>query len=357
MDLPRSTRALLEAARRIVPAAAAIEPLQPGDCLDIASASAAVARALHCTYLHDHWGACLAARAAGAAPVLHADQLPTVQYRHIFLEAAELDPALARQLAAQAADRLGPDGLLITTAREADVAPWFAAVSTEEDLLVARQPIAGQYAPESFTYELALGGQQLVIQSEPGIFSPRGLDPGTREMLQIIRAEPGQRFLDLGCGAGVVSLAASQVWGCQVTAVDVSARALRLTRQNAPAAEVLASDGFSALRGRTFDLIASNPPYHTDFAVAKGFIEGAYRHLAPGGWLYLVVKRADWYVRKMRAVFGGCRVVEREGYVIISAERRALEGRPSARPAPAMQSTTRKHAKRMAASGHHRPQR
>jgi 16S rRNA (guanine1207-N2)-methyltransferase len=247
--------------------------------------------------------------------------------------------------------------MLVTTAREADLSPWFDVISPEENLLVAQRPRAGQHTSESFTYGIALAGRQLEIQSEPGIFSPRSLDPGTRELLQLIQTQPGQRFLDLGCGAGAVSLVASQVWGCQVTAVDVSARALRLTRQNAPEAEVLASDGFSALTGRVFDLIASNPPYHTDFAVAKGFIEGAYRHLAPGGWLYLVVKRADWYVQKTRAVFGGCRAIEREGYVIIAAEKRARDSAAASQGAESRQATTRKHAKRMAASGHHKPRR
>jgi 16S rRNA (guanine1207-N2)-methyltransferase len=185
------------------------------------------------------------------------------------------------------------------------------------------------------------------VQSAPGVFSPRHLDEGTAFMLGLIEHREGARFLDLGCGAGIVSKIASETWNCRVTAVDVNARALRLTALNAPRAETVASDGFAALRGREFDIIASNPPYHTDFGVAKAFIEGAHVHLAMEGVLYLVVKRADWYVQKCRTVFGGCRVAEQNGYTVITAQKRPVKPKTETVPA-----TTKKHAKRMAAATH-----
>jgi 16S rRNA (guanine1207-N2)-methyltransferase len=343
MSMPRSTRALLDRC----------PTRPPGRALDIASYHGEVARRLGCAYLHDHLSACEQARAAGVDPVYHADLLPADQYAHIFLDARELDPALAAEFVAQAASRLAPDGTLYATAaRQADVEACFNEVEVLGGVLVARSPKAETPPVAMTTYSLELGGQILSVQSAPGIFSPRGLDPGTREMLAVIAAHPGQRFLDLGCGAGVVSLVATRLWGCQVTAVDVSARALHVTRLNAPDAEVVASDGFRNLTGRQFDVIAANPPYHTDFAVAKGFIEGAYSHLAPGGWLYLVVKRADWYIQKIRGVFGGCRVVERAGYTILSAEKRAASPRPVRNDEP---KTTKKHARRMASVKRRRP--
>lgn len=61
--------------------------------------------------------------------------------------------------------------------------------------------------------------------------------------------------------------------------------------------------------------------------MAKGFIEGAFRHLELGGRLYMVVKRLDWYRNKLRSVFGGVQVFPREGYFVLLAEKRG-EGRP-----------------------------
>jgi len=341
MSVPRSTQALLNL----------LELALPGATLDIGSHGAAIARALGCGYLHDHLPACDHARSAGVNPVYHTDELPPGPLQTVFFDAREYEPGYAAELLGQIATRLTPDGVLLTTARRPDVESWFGLVTDHDEALVARSPIPRALEPWS-SYTFPLGEEGVSVQTAPGVFAPRTLDPGTREMLARIEARPGQRFLDLGCGAGVVSLVAARQWGCQVTAVDISARALHLTRLNAPEAEAIASDGFGALSGRQFDLIASNPPYHTDYAVAKGFIEGAHRHLPPGGWLYLVVKRADWYLQKVRSTFGGCRLYEHEGYAILATEKRADS--PRTPQPPKAEATTKKHAKRIASSQKHR---
>lgn len=336
IELPRSTRALL----------ALIPQVRPGAALDIASHHGSVALALGCPYLSADLVACEAARLAGVPEVIHADELPVGPFALISFDAREYDPGLAAETVARAAMRLAPDGVLLTTARQADAAACFAEVTEAGEALVARHPLQSPPEPEWSTYSAEFGGETYAIRSAPGVFSPRGLDAGTALMLAQMEPSPGARFLDLGCGAGVVSRIATERWGCQVTAVDVNARALRLTALNAPLAEVLASDGFAALTGRQYDIIASNPPYHTDFGVAKAFIEGAHRHLVPDGTLYLVVKRSDWYVQKVRSVFGGCHIVQNEGYTVILAQKR--ERKPQV---PAPTPTTRKHAKRIAAAG------
>lgn len=337
-ERPRSTRALLEL----------LERSAPGPTLDIGSHGGAVAAEVGCTYVNVDLTACEAARSAGVASVIHTDLLPAGPFGTVIFDAREYDPGLAAEMVAQAAIRLSPDGVLITTARASDVATVFQEVEEVEEARLGRRPNPGGYRPEWPTYEASFGGATLALQSAPGIFSPRGLDEGTAFMLEQIEAAPGARFLDLGCGVGVVSKVASELWGCEVTAVDVSARALRMTATNAPKAQVFASDGLRHLAAGEFDIIASNPPYHTDFGVGKAFIEGAYRRLAIGGRLYLVVKRADWYIEKVRTIFGGCRVVQKNGYTLIISERRALqEGTRKAAPAP---STTKKHAKRLSAA-------
>ncbi len=74
-------------------------------------------------------------------------------------------------------------------------------------------------------------------------------------------------LLDLGTGSGAIALAvATERPDAQVTACDVSPAALAVARRNgrqlAPGRiEWLASDLFSALPGRRFDIIAANLPY------------------------------------------------------------------------------------------------
>ena len=84
------------------------------------------------------------------------------------------------------------------------------------------------------------------------------------EALRLLKA--GDRVLDIGTGSGAIAIALKH--GCpeaSVTAVDISLDALDVARKNAKRCgteiEFLESDCFSALNGRCFDMIVSNPPY------------------------------------------------------------------------------------------------
>ena len=72
--------------------------------------------------------------------------------------------------------------------------------------------------------------------------------------------------LDLGTGSGCVAIAiAHERPASSVTAVEVSAAALSIARQNAETigvdVEFVQATWFERLAGRRFDLIVSNPPY------------------------------------------------------------------------------------------------
>lgn len=55
-----------------------------------------------------------------------------------------------------------------------------------------------------------IGSITIVLPETEGLFSPRGLDRGTRAMLELYPPEPGWRVLDLGCGAGPVGIYAAK---------------------------------------------------------------------------------------------------------------------------------------------------
>ena len=88
---------------------------------------------------------------------------------------------------------------------------------------------------------------------------------------------------------------------------------------------IVHSDGFNNIHDVDFTLIMSNPPYHTDFSVAKSFIEGSYKHLQMGGWLVMVTKRFDWYKNKIQSVFGGVKWIESSGYYVFMAQKRFVQ--------------------------------
>lgn len=171
-------------------------------------------------------------------------------------------------------------------------------------------------------------GIELLLQTNEEVFSPTAIDRGTRAMLSFVNFGPEDKVLDLGCGCGVVGICvAKQIGADKVVMCDVSENAVLLSRQNAEAngvgeAIIRQSDGLKEIPEDNFTIILSNPPYHTDFAVAKGFIEEGFKRLAVGGKMVMVTKRLDWYRNKLSSVFGGVTVKEKDGYYVFLAEKR-----------------------------------
>ncbi|TAJ80122.1 MAG: peptide chain release factor N(5)-glutamine methyltransferase [Gallionellaceae bacterium] len=86
------------------------------------------------------------------------------------------------------------------------------------------------------------------------------------------------RVLDMGTGSGAIALAIAQqhpdaeVWACDASAAALQVARGNAERHNISSVHFIESDWFSALDGRRFDIIVSNPPY----------IAAADHHLAQG---------------------------------------------------------------------------
>jgi len=113
-----------------------------------------------------------------------------------------------------------------------------------------------------------------------------------------------------------------------VVMCDISEEAIRLAKKNAEhnlvgKVNIVQSNGFEHIKENDFIIILSNPPYHTDISVAKSFIENSFIRLILGGRVLMVTKRFDWYKNKITSVFGGCKVIEKDGYFVFVAEKRS----------------------------------
>lgn len=94
-------------------------------------------------------------------------------------------------------------------------------------------------------------------------------------------------FLDVGCGSGVLGLAAAALGVPRVVAVDLAREAARVTRENARhnglAARVLAVQGSTECLKGPFDLVAAN----LHWEVQLGKVAEFHRLAAAGGGLIL----------------------------------------------------------------------
>lgn len=144
------------------------------------------------------------------------------------------------------------------------------------------------------------------IEILPEVYNP---SDDSYLLLQAVEVSPGRAFLEVCCGSGIVSVHAAKA-GAKVTASDISPHAIECTRRNAArngvSVKAVQSDLFERIEGE-FDVIACNPPYLPGKAastawiekawsggeegseVAARFLEDAWRHLAPGGAVYLVL--------------------------------------------------------------------
>ena len=179
--------------------------------------------------------------------------------------------------------------------------------------------------------ETVILGIPLKFETSPELFSPGDIDKGTLAMLNMASFNEPDKVLDLGCGYGVVGITVAKIIGAKnVIMSDISEPAIYMSKKNAKLngvddVKIVLSDGFNNLIDTDFTIILSNPPYHTDFSIAKHFIEKGFNRLQIGGKLYMVTKRKDWYKNKISSIFGGVKMDEVDGYYVFQAEKRSLK--------------------------------
>jgi tRNA1(Val) A37 N6-methylase TrmN6 len=159
------------------------------------------------------------------------------------------------------------------------------------------------------TADRFLGGRLVILQPRDGYRA--AMDPVL--LAAAVAARPGDRVLDIGCGAGVAGLCLGRrVPGVLLTGLEVQADYAALAGRNAAAngiaMNVLTGDIAQppgALTALSFDHVMMNPPYFApqDGTAARDpgreraqrvatplelWLTLAARRLRPGGWVTLI---------------------------------------------------------------------
>ncbi len=136
-------------------------------------------------------------------------------------------------------------------------------------------------------------GALIALVLDPGMAFGTGLHPTTQACLERLSTleVSGARVLDVGCGSGVLAIAAAKRGAGTVTAVDIDPLAVRATAENSATngVTIAVTAGGAADVAGTFDLVLANivAPVLVRIAADLG------ARLAPAGTLVLAGIIAD----------------------------------------------------------------
>lgn len=134
--------------------------------------------------------------------------------------------------------------------------------------------------------EYTPAADEIVIQLDPGMAFGTGLHPTTRMCLAALEelVQPGMGVLDLGCGSGILAIAAARLGARHVLAVDNDPVAVQTARENVAANGVHqivnVVHGSLAEAAGNYDLVVANILART---IAEMIQEGLAKHVDAGG--------------------------------------------------------------------------
>ena len=157
----------------------------------------------------------------------------------------------------------------------------------------------------------------LAVVIEPAAAFGTGAHPTTRLALELLATLPPGSLLDVGCGSGVVAVAAARLGFGPVTAIDVEPQAVAETQRNASANGVVVDsilgDAFAVDLGPA-DVVVANITLEAVERLAEAV---RCARLVTSGYLVAVEPRLPGWERLAR--------VEREGW---AADVHRPAGRP-----------------------------
>ncbi len=164
---------------------------------------------------------------------------------------------------AEAAAAALPANLTWTITPVAPLSSWDTyATVTHHDQFVIRPPWLNLDGPDS-PVSPTTGHIELII--DPGTTFGHGGHPTTQLALEALRTHlrPDDSVLDVGCGSGVLAIAAAKLGATTIRAIDIDLEAVKQTQLNA-AANGLAPEAIEASATRlhdlasTFDIVVAN---------------------------------------------------------------------------------------------------
>ncbi len=162
--------------------------------------------------------------------------------------------------------------------------------------------------------------------TDNGVFSKKGLDFGTRLLLESIPFDKlTGPILDFGCGYGPIGIVISKETGIKVDMIDINKRSLALAKKNAllnkANVNIFESDIYNNISEK-YNYIVTNPPIRVGKKILYQILFEAKQHLNKNGELWLVVNKdqgAKSIIKDLEKEYNVNVVNKSKGFFIICA--------------------------------------
>ena len=167
-------------------------------------------------------------------------------------------------------------------------------------------------------------GKNYTFITDNGVFSKKGLDFGTRTLLESLPDIKGD-VLDLGCGYGPIGIVLANT--CNVDMVDINKRSLALTVKNAKLnnrkVNAFVSNVYENIT-KKYDYIITNPPIRAGQKILYEFLFEAVNYLNDNGELWLVIHKnqgAKTLFKHLKEIYDATIVNKNKGFYIIMCKK------------------------------------
>lgn len=132
--------------------------------------------------------------------------------------------------------------------------------------------------------------------TDNGVFNKKGLDYGTRILLENLDTSNKKSFLDVGCGCGPIGIYIGKISSSnRVDMIDVNEKAISLTKKSIELnklnnVNVYLSNIYENVNSK-YDAIITNPPIHAGKRVVYDIISNAKDYLNENGELWIVIRK------------------------------------------------------------------
>ena len=171
-----------------------------------------------------------------------------------------------------------------------------------------------------------ISGTDFDFYTASGIFSKDRIDKGTLLLAENMIVSKISNVLDIGCGIGILGIAAAKLFDANVVMTEINKRAVMLAKMNVKLnnlkAEVYQGNLYGPLIKNNlenhFDVILSNPPQSAGKEICFELIEQSKNYLKNNGSLQIVArhnKGGKTLSSKMQDIFGNLKVIaKKSGY-------------------------------------------